>query len=549
MAAFLERYRRVLQHLLPRATAWVGGLLALILLLAGSPLAGALLAGSVVAFIAAWRTVRIGADAHLVVRTALAVGLGVAIGREAGWSWTVISVVIAITAFAMAEPMIGHTTKPALEASGLPGFRPAAAARLREPVFLAGCVAVALLALGVAGMPMEPVAGIIGLTLLAGLVVAGQQLVAVRRHAPERAIQAALKALAPKYCLYFNGTLFAAYQVEMWLPYLQRTGEIGVLVIRDPRFLATARAMTDLPVILARSVESLAYVIGPSVGAVFYVNNDARNVNGVRYTGVTHVHLGHGDSDKPASYAATTSMFDRIFVAGQAGVDRFAEHGVLVPAAKFELVGRPQVEGIEVRDAEAELPTVPMVLYAPTWRGSLEDSLFGSLRAGERIVRALLAAGATVMFRPHPYSRRDAESRALIKQIDAVLVAATNRPHVQSTASAKLSIFECINASDAMVTDISSVASDYLYSNKPFAITDSGDGDLRQTYKVARAATLLPLGDGDLSLAVAELLGTDSLRVERAEVRSYYLGGWPPQEYPGVFVAAALAVMAGDARP
>jgi hypothetical protein len=549
MAALLERYRRVLQHLVPRAIAWVGGLLALFLLLAGSPLVGALLAGATVAFVAAWRTVRIGADRHLVVRTALAAGLGVAIAREAGWSWTVLGVVIAITAFAMAEPMIGHATRPALEAHGLPGFRPAATARLREPVFLAGCIAVALLALGVAGIPMEPVAAIVGLTLLVGLAVAGQQLVATRRHAPEQAIRTALQALAPRYCLYFNGTPYAAYQVRMWLPYLQRTGESGVLVIRDPRFLPTALEISDLPVVLARSVESLAYVVVPSVGAVFYVNNDAKNSNGVRYTAVTHVHLGHGDSDKPASYAASTAMFDRIFVAGQAGVDRFAEHGVLVPTEKFELVGRPQVEGIEVRDTDAEVPTAPVVLYAPTWRGSLEDSLFGSLRAGERIVRALLAAGATVIFRPHPYSLRDAESRALITQIDDVLSAATDRPNVQSTASARLSIFDCINASDAMVTDISSVASDYLYSNKPFAITDSGDGDLRKDYRVARAATLLPLDATDLSVAVAELLGPDTLRAERTEVRTYYLGAWPPQEYPDVFVAAARAVMAGGPRP
>lgn len=549
MSAFLERYRRVLEHLLPRAVAWVGSLLALALLLAGPPVPGALLAIGVAAFVAAWRTGRIDADRHLVARAALTIGLGIAVGRETGWSWTLLGVVIVITAFAMAEPLIGHATRPALTAHGLPGYRPDVWGRVPEPVFLAGCVAVALLALAVAGVPGELVAGAVGLVLLSGLAVAAQQLVAIRRHAPEKRIQAALQAYAPRYCLYFNGTPFAAYQVKMWLPYLQRTGADGVLVIRDPRFLATARSLSALPVVLARSVESLEYVIVPSVGAVFYVNNDAKNANGVRYAGVTHVHLGHGDSDKPASYAAVTSMFDRIFVAGRAGVDRFAQHGVLVPPEKFVLVGRPQVEGIEVRSPETALPSNPVVLYAPTWRGSLEDSLFGSLRFGERIVQALIAAGATVMFRPHPYSRRDAESRALITRIDAALAADAGRPHVQSAPCADRSIFDCINASDAMVSDISSVASDYLYSNKPFAITDPGDQDLRATYPLARAATLIPLSGSDLSGPVAELLGADTRRAERAEVRSYYLGDWPPEVYPGVFVAAAKAAMEGRPQP
>jgi CDP-glycerol glycerophosphotransferase (TagB/SpsB family) len=219
---------------------------------------------------------------------------------------------------------------------------------------------------------------------------------------------------------------------------------------------------------------------------------------------------------------------------------------VLVPAEKFVLVGRPQVEGIDVRDVGSDLPANPVVLYAPTWRGSLEDSLFGSLRAGDRIVRALLDAGATVMFRPHPYSRRDAESRALITRIDALLGADATRDHQQSTSTAARSIFECINSSDALVTDISSVASDYLYSNKPFAITDPGGLDLRATYPVARAATLVQLSGDDLAAPVAELLGPDTRREQRAEVRSYYLGDWPPEEYPGVFVSAATAAMDGD---
>ena len=104
------------------------------------------------------------------------------------------------------------------------------------------------------------------------------------------------------------------------------------------------------------SVEPIERTIVPTLGAIFYVNNAAKNVDGTRYQQVVHVHLGHGDSDKPASYASSTTMFDRIFVAGQAGVDRFASHGVLTHEEKFVLVGRPQVEAIDVRPAGAALP-------------------------------------------------------------------------------------------------------------------------------------------------------------------------------------------------
>ncbi len=32
-----------------------------------------------------------------------------------------------------------------------------------------------------------------------------------------------------------------------------------------------------------------------------------------------------------------------------------------------------------------------------------------------------------------------------------------------------MSLMDCINAADALITDISAVASDWLYSEKPFA--------------------------------------------------------------------------------
>ena len=61
---------------------------------------------------------------------------------------------------------------------------------------------------------------------------------------------------------------------------------------------------------------------------VFYVNNALRNVHVVRYAGVRHVQLNHGDSDKATSYNPVFRMFDRNFVAGQAAVDRFGAHGI-----------------------------------------------------------------------------------------------------------------------------------------------------------------------------------------------------------------------------
>lgn len=542
MTPLIDRYRRVLDALAPRAVAWLAGLAAVVVLLAGGAVAGSLLALGTIALVLWVRLATPGGDRQQATLAALAVVAALGTARQEGWTWPLLACLVAVLGLVMAEATIDIAIRPGLRASGLPGLRVPPAARVPHPAGLGAAAAVACLVLPGLGVGVGVSLAGAALAVLAGLGVAGYQLVRERRHDGERAVRAALAGLAPTWVLYYNGTGHGAYQVRMWLPYLARTGARGVLVIRDPRFLPAA-AELGVPVVLARSVESLEYVAVPGITAFFYVNNDAKNVNGVRFGDITHVHLGHGDSDKPASYSATFAMFDQVFVAGQAAVDRFTQHGVVVPREKFRLVGRPQVEHLRVREPGADIPADPVVLYAPTWRGGLEDSLFGSLRSGERIVAALLEAGATVWFRPHPYSVRDAESRVLIRRIDALLASAASRPHRQSAATATATVFECMNASDAMVTDVSSLASDYLYTNKPFAITDTGVvADVEAAYPLARAAVLVPLA-GDLDAGVRELLGDDTRRAVRAELRRYYLGDHPPQTYASVFVTAARQAM------
>ena len=100
------------------------------------------------------------------------------------------------------------------------------------------------------------------------------------------------------------------------------------------------------PIIYRPTLRSLEEVIVPSLKAAFYVNNAVRNTHFIERRELTHVWLNHGDSEKPACYNPVHAIYDLIFVAGQAGIDRYARHGVHIPAEKFRIVGRPQVEQI-----------------------------------------------------------------------------------------------------------------------------------------------------------------------------------------------------------
>ena len=160
-------------------------------------------------------------------------------------------------------------------------------------------------------------------------------------------------------------------------------------------------------------------------------------------------------------------------MAGQAAIDRFANNGVAV-TRDFEIVGRPQVEGVKVQECPIAKREVPRVLYAPTWYGYLEDSRYSSLPVGAKIVQALIDRGCVVIFRPHPWVWRTPSLASASRDIDELLAtdaARMGRSHIFGPAAMTGSIMETFNQVDALVSDVSSVVPDFLYSEKPFALT------------------------------------------------------------------------------
>jgi hypothetical protein len=90
-------------------------------------------------------------------------------------------------------------------------------------------------------------------------------------------------------------------------------------------------------------------------------------------------------------------------------------------------------------------------------------------------------------------------------------------------------LYDCFNVSDAMVSDISSVVSDFIASGKPYAITDSaglGEREFKRQNTAARAALILDNKAsriGELIDAVTDE-GKDSQRFARKELKEYLLG-------------------------
>lgn len=353
----------------------------------------------------------------------------------------------------------------------------------------------------------------------------------------------AVRLHKPEFLLYFSAPPGSEYQVKMWLPHLEQIGRPFLVLVREPEFLASVAAATRAPVVLCPTIKGMDEVLVPSLKVAFYVNHGAKNSHCIRFTRLTHVQLHHGDSDKAPSANPASGVFDRIFVAGQAAIDRYARAGVHLPAEKFVVVGRPQVAGIDVRRGPVTT-AAPTVLYTPTWTGHHADADYCSLPIAETLLRGLLERGVTVILRAHPYTSQNPASARQLAQLHGLLSAdrtRTGRKHVFGAASRKLSLVECVNRSDALVSDVSGVVSDYLYSGKPYAVTDMLDlGDrFPIDFPLAASGYVLRRDTPDAGAVLDLLIGQDPLAESRWATRTRYLGDFAADSYAERFLTAA----------
>ncbi|MEG3635942.1 CDP-glycerol glycerophosphotransferase family protein [Micromonospora palythoicola] len=381
------------------------------------------------------------------------------------------------------------------------------------------------------------------------LFTSWQALTRVRaRRTSEQNLFTALSAYEPAFVVHWNAPAGTAYQIAMWLPYLERLGRRFFVLVRSEANFNEVAALTKAPVVLRTALEDLDAVVTPSLRVAFYVNTATRNNHLIRYTKLTHIQLNHGDSDKVPSHNPVFRMYDKNFVAGQAAIDRFAANGVSMPMEMFTVVGRPQVENVAVAAKPIASIANPRVLYAPTWAGFYADSNYSSLHVGYDMVKALVARGCSIVFRPHPYSRR---SPALARECDRIQALldedrrVNGRQHVfGNQAEVKMSVVDCFNASDAMVSDVSSVVADYLYSEKPFAMVAVSTSAVTFTdeFPLGRAGYIIDAHSGrvqGLDVILDDFLGADPLAPIRHDLKKYYLGDIPPERYAQHFLDEA----------
>lgn len=332
--------------------------------------------------------------------------------------------------------------------------------------------------------------------------------------------------------VYFSDVLNKSYQLEQWLPTLEKLHETRrvVLVFRKIPTMRHFRKLTDLPKIFVRRLDDLVNLYDfNNFKLCLYVNNGVANFQSLSASRPVHVHINHGESDKLSMVSNQAKAYDRILVAGPAAVERHRSVLLDFDLNRLIPIGRPQLD----TRFDSVLPPFPgrTVMYAPTWEGENDANNYTSMDLfGEGIIEALVALPNTrVIYKPHPRISRSttpaiAQAHERIREILEERTAAGGH-HLIAELENILALFGDV---DALVTDVSSVGLDFLYLHpeKPLILTDRRDDleKLNREVPVSRACPVLSESTREQLLTGLSLLLDSSGTGERLQMRKFYFG-------------------------
>ena len=281
-----------------------------------------------------------------------------------------------------------------------------------------------------------------------------------------------------KIAVYFADGPVNLYQMRQWYKPLAKLAETWPVLVLSRTGGSTVKLIDEspIPVAYVRKTTDLERVVAEQdVRVVFYVNQNSKNFQMMRYGRMWHVFINHGESDKMYMTTNQFKAYDYALVAGDAALARLGKVLWNYDFGKRAItIGRPQADHYAGR-----LPYTPddrtVVLYAPTWEGDRSAAAYGSIAShGVALVTALLKTGRhRVIYRPHPRSGVvDHEYGAANKRIIAAIAAANARdPAASHVFDASADLGWQLAAADVAITDISAMVYDRLAAGKPLMVT------------------------------------------------------------------------------
>ncbi|WP_241897477.1 CDP-glycerol glycerophosphotransferase family protein [Brevibacterium epidermidis] len=357
--------------------------------------------------------------------------------------------------------------------------------------------------------------------------------------------------------VYFGDRSSKFYQLEQWIPVLEELDKKHkvALVLRKGTALLQAQEVTHLPLVFKRRFDPLhTFYHANDFKLALYVNNGVTNFQSLGFAPMVHVHVNHGESDKLSMVSNQAKSYDKVFVAGDAAIERHRRALIDFDESALVKVGRPQLD-IE-RPLELEPSPARTIMYAPTWEGENDANNYTSVDLfGPQIVEAALQIpNSRVIYKPHPRveaskdpAMAEANSRilALLDSANASISDETLQHQVLMQGDI-LAMFDSV---DMLITDISSVGLDFLYlqPDKPLALTDRRNDTptLNAEAPISRATPIIDQSTvAAVGAMLSDMLANDEAADARFQLRSHYFGEGEKGSSTALFTEAVSRLIA-----
>jgi len=272
---------------------------------------------------------------------------------------------------------------------------------------------------------------------------------------------------------FFWGKDIAFSHLDMYRPYIRRTGRRAIVIAKSLKTKTPETiGLPNVPVFMAkhdfRASRDLAGIT--SLDTVFHITEAAENYAFIKnFPNYIHVYANHSDSDKHASITRSAAAYDFVLAADRVSMLRYAQAALPIPQEKFAVIGGAPIEGVEVAESFGE---IRKVLYTPTWEGHSETVNFSSLhKIADKLV-SLNTGKYTLRYRPHPGMGKNSKTH---KELSAEIRKAV-------AAEGKSDKAGDFNWSDVILSDISGVMTEYLFTRKPIIVPIGGEDDWVRHY-------------------------------------------------------------------
>ncbi len=354
-----------------------------------------------------------------------------------------------------------------------------------------------------------------------------KNLVEFKNGASKRSIRMYVESYRPEVIFYCAGHKGSAYQLKQWLDVLNRCGKRVLIIVRERHFFLEFYN-THLPIFLAKNMGAIDLFLTNDTKIVLYPANSAKNSHFFRWSHLKHIFVNHGESDKVVNVSKFLRSYDKLYVAGQLAIDRIRDAGLGIDDKRFELVGRPQTDLALDKGVPAPKNRI-RVLYAPTWEGFSEDANYTSINSYTlKALQTMLAnPNIVLLFKPHPYT--GIVSQNVKRHLNDLQIGLAQLSNVEIFGNDK-NIHDLMNESNCIITDVSSVLNDYLYTEKPIIISNPRSLSLtnyHSNFYSSKAAYILSDNWENLDQLLRTVTTMDPLKDERLKVARYSLGHWP----------------------